>query len=485
MSLTNEVGFVVELKEQLSELDILSSQLEPTASSRLELAQAVFQLADKFIETIKTSPGYSDKLPQGLAIDDKKSSIGALLALYRTEISETGINCASGTHLGYIPGGGLFVSALADFLAAVTNPFAGNFYASPGAATVELEVLSWLKSVFSFPESSVGNLTSGGSISTLIALTAARDHHGVKNERIPQAVVYLSEQVHHSTQKALRIIGLGDVVMRKVALDEHHRMQVSVLKATIEADLAQGLQPFLIVATSGTTDTGAVDPLAEIAAVAKQHKLWFHVDAAYGGFFILTSRKELFRGIEEADSLVCDPHKGLFIPYGLGAVLVKNKEAVLHSNNYTASYMQDAVVEELVQNPANVSPELSKHFRGLRLWLPLRFHGIEPFRACLEEKLVLAKYFRLRLKELGFMLGPEPDLSVSYFWYPFKADEEARNRQLMDAIHADGDVFLSSSIVAGRFVIRMAILSFRTKMSTIDRAVAMIERCLRQIEKAL
>lgn len=484
MSLRNEKESVVELKERLCELDILSSQLEPTASSRLELAQVVFQSADKFIEAIKTSPGYSDKLPHGLAIDDKKSSIGALLALYRTEVSQTGINCASGTHLGYIPGGGLFVSALADFLAAVTNPFAGNFYASPGAATVELEVLSWLKSVFSFPESSVGNLTSGGSISTLIALTAARDHHGVKNERVTKAVVYLSEQVHHSTQKALRIIGLGDVVMRKVALDEHHRMQVSALKASIEADLAQGLQPFLIVATSGTTDTGAVDPLAEIAAIAKLHKLWFHVDAAYGGFFILTSRKELFRGIEEADSLVCDPHKGLFIPYGLGAVLVKNKEAVLHSNNYTASYMQDAVVEELVQNPANVSPELSKHFRGLRLWLPLRFHGIEPFRACLEEKLVLTKYFRLRLKELGFKLGPEPDLSVSYFWYPFEADEEAKNRQLMDEIHADGDVFLSSSIVAGRFVIRMAILSFRTKMSTIDRAVAMIERCLRQIEEA-
>ena len=135
-----------------------------------------------------------------------------------------------------------------------------------------------------------------------------------------------------------------------------------------------------------------------------------------------------------------------------------------------------------MKSPSNLSPELTRHFRGLRLWLPLQIHGIEPFITCLEEKLLLVKYFRNRLADLGFCLGPEPDLSVSYFWYPFETDADEKNKKLMDEIHADGDVFLSSSIINNRFVIRIAILSFRTKKEIVDRAVAMIERCLAKVK---
>ncbi len=180
--------------------------------------------------------------------------------------------------------------------------------------------------------------------------------------------------------------------------------------------------------------------------------------------------------------MIMDPHKSMFVPYGLAAVLIKDKASALKSNYYTAHYMQDAAGEELIKSPANLSPELTRHFRGLRLWLPLQIHGQEPFIACLEEKLLLVKYFRAKLSELGFYLGPEPDLSVSYFWYPFGKDEDEKNRQLMKEIHSDGDVYLSSSIVNDRFVIRMAILSFRTKKETIDRAVEMIKRCLARVK---
>lgn len=278
---------------------------------------------------------------------------------------------------------------------------------------------------------------------------------------------------------------MEDVIIRKIKLDEHYRMTPADLEQQITADLAAGLKPFLVIASAGTTDVGAVDPLDEIAEIAHKHRLWFHVDAAYGGFFILTSRKHLFKGIEKADSLVVDPHKGLFIPYGLGAVLVKDTRAVLHSNLYTANYMQDALSDDLVENPANVSPELTKHFRGLRLWLPLQLHGIEPFIASLEEKLLLTEYFRKRLEELGFRTGPEPDLSVSYFWYPSGGDENSFNKKLMDYIHEDGSVFLSSTLIEGRFVIRMAILSFRTKIATIDKAVTMVKNSLEKTKKEL
>lgn len=471
-----------EIVEKLNELNKTSSLLDIPETERKGMIQKVSDFANRFISGLSTVRGFFDKDAGPVGIDNQPHQLSEIIDLYQREVAGTGINAAAGTHLGYIPGGGVFTAALADFMAAVTNPYAGVYYASPGAVAIENEAINWLKSVFSYPKSSVGNLTSGGSVSTLIAFTAARDKHQVKNERIPKHVVYLSDQVHHSTQKALRIIGLEDVVIRHVALDDYFRMKPDSLESIIQKDIAEGLIPFLVVATAGTTDTGAVDPLNEIADVAEKYKMWFHVDAAYGGFFILTSKKDLFAGIERTDSIIVDPHKSMFLPYGLGAVLIKDKNAALHSNHYEANYMQDAAGDDLVKSPSNLSPELTRHFRGLRLWLPLQIHGIEPFITCLEEKLLLVKYFRNRLADLGFCLGPEPDLSVSYFWYPFETDADEKNKKLMDEIHADGDVFLSSSIINNRFVIRIAILSFRTKKEIVDRAVAMIERCLAKVK---
>lgn len=470
-----------ELTDKLEQLNISSSELDIPESQRMEMLNQVTNFINTFINGLNTIKGFNEKEIGNLAIQNKKRSLPELLNLYQKEVAETGINAASPKHLGYIPGGGVFTAALADFIAAVTNPFASVYYASPGAATIENEVVNWLKSVFSFPKNSVGSLSSGGSISTLIAFTAARDKYKIKNEIIPKSVVYLSEQVHHSAQKALRIIGLEDVIIRYVSLDNNYRIRPQNLSVLIEKDKADGLNPFLIIATAGTTDTGTIDPLNEIADIAQQHKLWYHIDGAYGGFFILTSKRNLFKGIERADSLTIDPHKGLFLPYGVGAVLVKDANAVLHSNYYTANYMQDGYNEELLNSPANLSPELTKHFRGLRVWLPIQLHGTKPFISCLEEKLLLVIYFRNKLSELGFCLGPEPDLSVSYFWYPFATDVDEKNRQLMNEIHKDGSVFLSSSIINKQFVIRIAILAFRTKKETVDEAVEMISHCLKSV----
>ncbi|HOZ83148.1 MAG TPA: aminotransferase class I/II-fold pyridoxal phosphate-dependent enzyme [Bacteroidia bacterium] len=467
--------------DQLNKLNLISKQLDLPESQRTELLHQTADYANNFISTLHTIKGYQEKTVGDLSINNKPAALHDILNLYQKEVAESGINAASPKHLGYIPGGGVYTAALADFIAAVTNPFAGAYFAAPGAATIENEVVNWLKNVFSFPERAVGCLSSGGSVSTLIAFTAARDKFKIKNEVVPKSVVYLSEQVHHSTQKALRIIGLEDVIVRYIPLDDCHKIKPDALIALIEKDKAEGLHPFLIVATAGTTDTGTVDPLNDIADIAAQQKLWFHVDAAYGGFFILTSKKNLFKGIERADSIIVDPHKGLFLPYGVGAVLVKDGNAVLHSHYYTANYMQDGQNEELLKSPANLSPELTKHFRGLRVWLPLKYHGIEPFIACLEEKLLLVQYFRMKLAEQGFCLGPEPDLSVSYFWYPFATDADEKNKLLMEEMHKDGAVFLSSSIISNRFVIRMAILAFRTKKETVDEAVEMIDRCLKKV----
>lgn len=466
---------------KLQKLDEQSRELDIPEFERRQMMQEVQSYTDSFLSALPEQKVYSEKKPRSLAVSGTKHSIGSLLELYQKEVVETGIKAASGNFMGYIPGGGIYAAAMADFIAAITNPYASVYYASPGAATVENEVINWLKTVFEFPEDAVGSLLSGGSISNLVALTAARDKHQIKNEKIKNSAVYLSEQVHHSLQKALRIIGLEDIKLRYVPMDAHHRLNAAALAEMVEKDVQDGIYPFLLVGTAGTTDTGAVDPLNDLADIAQKHKMWFHVDAAYGGFFILGSRKHLFKGINRADSLIVDPHKGMFLPYGAGAVLIKDKTSVLQSHYYTAHYMQDAMADELIQSPANISPELTKHFRGLRVWLPLQLHGIEPFKACLEEKLLLTEYFRIKLKELGFSVGPSPDLSVSYFWYPFEEDVDTKNRQLMDIMHAKGDVYLSSSVIDNRFVIRIAILAFRTKKESVDRAIEMIASSLESI----
>ena len=478
---------MTDLIDKLNKLAGISEALEPTQENRHELIAAFQNYADWFINGVdeRNSFSLSQANAERLRIGSETKSIDEILELYSEEVVAHGINPASGGHIGYIPGGGIFLSSLGDFLADISNQYAGMYFGGPGAVTIENELINWMKGVFGFPDSAIGNLTSGGSIANLIALTAARDKHSIKGGRIEKSVVYLSPQAHHCIQKALRIIGLEDIVIRHLILDEHSRIIPEALDEQIRADKKEGLEPFIVIASAGTTDTGAVDPLNALADIAAENGLWYHIDAAYGGFFILTDRaRSAFKGIDRADSLVVDPHKGLFLPYGLGAVLIKDKEAVFHSNHYTANYMQDAVDSNLPLNPADVSPELTKHFRGLRLWLPLQVHGIAPFKACLEEKLYLTDYFRLRLKEAGLQIGPKPDLSVSYFWYETdRTDQNEFNKALMHNIHLDGRIFLSSTKIDGMEVIRMAILSFRTKRQTIDTCMEMISKCLEKTRR--
>ena len=471
------------LLDNIRALENVSSALEPSLEERNDYANELQEFTNGYIETIESNKAYNlgDADSEKLSIHPAKKTLTELLEIYNDEVVGTGLNPASGGHIGYIPGGGIYTAALGDTLASITNEYAGMYYGSPGAVTIENELLNWMKGIFGFPKDAIGNLTSGGSIANLVALTAARDKHKIKNDRITQSVIYLSPQIHHCIHKAIRIIGLEDVQVRLLELDGYSRIDSNKLKEAVAKDKADGLNPFMVIASAGTTDTGAVDPLEQIGIIAQENNLWYHVDGAYGGFFILSeSKKHLFKGIEMADSLVIDPHKGLFLPYGLGAVLVKDKEAVFHSHHYTANYMQDSIGNGQI-NPADVSPELTKHFRGLRMWLPLNLHGIEPFVACLDEKLLLTTYFRNELSAIGFEVGPEPDLSVSYFWYPeTQIDQNDFNEKLMSLIHEDGTVFLSSTKIEGKYVIRMAILSFRTKIATIDKAMEMIGRCLVQ-----
>jgi aromatic-L-amino-acid/L-tryptophan decarboxylase len=474
----------IALLDRLRQLERAARPLDPGTSRRRHLREAAVASSERFLRRIETLKAYDDASGTGAGLLDapvgeRGHPIADVIALLEREVVRPGGNPASPGHLAYIPGGGLYHAALGDFLAAVSNKYAGIFFTGPGPVRMEHQLVRWTADLVGYPESAAGHIASGGSLATLAAVVAARDAHRLRSADVPRAVVYLTSQAHHCIEKALRIAGLGEAVVRRVAMDERYRMRPAALSEHIAADRAAGLRPWLVIASAGTTDAGAVDPLDAIATIAEREGCWFHVDAAYGGYFLLTDHgREAFRGIERSDSVILDPHKGLFLPYGSGIVVVRQAEALAAAHDYEGAYMQDAEREPGERSPAELSPELSKHFRALRMWLPLMLTGTRPFRAALEEKLLLARYFHGEVQALGFEVGPEPELSIVTFRWapPGLPPEEAdrRNQAIVDGVRHDGRVFLSSTLLDGRFTLRMAALAFRTHRRTIDLALRVL-----------
>ncbi|MDQ3793821.1 MAG: pyridoxal-dependent decarboxylase [Actinomycetota bacterium] len=479
-------------EERIRRLEHEARPLDPGAEERALLREKVVAYADAFMQDIDGRPAFVVSGGEDGALYDSPISEGPtdpdeVLDLLDSGVVRSGVNVGSGGHLAYIPGSNLYASALADYLAAVTNRYSGLYFASPGAVRMERMLLRWMADLLGYPAETAGDLTSGGSIANLVGIVTARETHGLEAEDFGRAVVYLSEQTHHAVDKALRIAGLKESVKRFIPLDGRHRMRPEALEKADEGDTKAGLYPWLIVATAGTTDTGAVDPLANLADIARRRGIWLHVDGAYGAPFALTEHgKSILRGIERSDSVVLDPHKGLFLPFGSGAVLVREGRHLLGAHHYDASYLQDkdtlASTDEV--SPADLSPELSRHFRALRLWLPLKLAGVAPFRAALEEKLLLARHLHERMRrEDGFEVGPPPDLSIVTFRYlPRRGDPDAFNRHLIDAVQRDGRVFLSSTKIDGKFTLRMAVLSLRTHLETIELAIEVLRDKAKHLE---
>lgn len=469
--------------QHLKELENKARALDPSNEQRLMIWNKAIDYANQFLNELPSYPGFRhgsfEKL-QALKIEDSGKPIEALLDILKTEVDTTGISSASGKHMGFIPGGGLWASALADMLSNISNKYSGIAFSGPGSVKVETQVIRWLTSVIGYPAHAFGNLTSGGSIANLTAIKAARDFHGINSSNVRKAVIYFGEQTHHSVYKALHVTGLYEAVQRKISLNDRFQINTMELKQQLAADKAAGLQPFMVVASAGTTDTGAVDPLDELATICQQYNAWFHVDGAYGGFFMLVDEmKEKLKGIERSDSVVLDPHKTLFLPFGSGAVLLRDGNVLLSSNSAKASYLIDTDEADDI-NPADTGIELTRPNRGLRMWLPLQLHGVAPFKACLEEKLLLIRYFYEQIRKLGFETGPYPDLTVVIFRYPGDADNSI-NQQLVEAIHKDGRVFLSSTIINGKVWLRCAVVSHRTHLEEVDLALQMIRENIQRI----
>ena len=464
-----------------------SQVLEPNQAQRQQLLKAVIDYTNTYLSP-KIEFTFKEYNANELAdyvfkIPEKGLPIKAVLEELDEMVTIPGLHPTKGGHFAYIPGGGLFPSALGDYIAAITNKYSGIFYSGPGPVKVENALVKWVANLIGYSKRAAGFIASGGSIATLSAIVAARDEHQINSQNIRKSVIYLTAQAHHCINKAIRIAGLGETIVRYVPTTANFKMNAAVLEKLIVEDKRNGLNPFLITATIGTTDTGVADPIDAIADLAEQYSLWLHVDAAYGGFFILIDEmKPLFKGVERSDSFVVDPHKGMFLPYGSGILVVKNYETLYKSHQYLegeANYMQDALDKIDLLSPADLSPELTKHYRALRMWLPLKLFGVGAFKAALAEKIYLSRYFYEQISKKGFIVGPYPELSIVIFRYEFHTNSLEKsnegNKQIVDLLKKDGRVFLSSTTISGVYWIRFCVLGYKSHLQEVDLAISLVE----------
>lgn len=457
----------------------MSSPLEPNRRTRSEIANEVIDFLDDWFERATEMMAVGVDLdPEVLAgFRRPPEETGRSLDSILTDLSragQPGIYHPSGGHMSYIPNAGLYTAAVADFLATGLNRYTGVSEAAPGFAAIEHGVVDWLCSLFDLGPDSSGLLLSGGSMANFTGIVTART--ALLGDEFSNGVIYVTPHTHHSAEKAARLAGFRSDQVVAAAVDQNLRLDVAALRARINSDRSEGRHPFLVIASAGTTDTGTTDPLARVAELAEASGMWLHVDAAYGGFFQLTERgRAVLSGIERADSIALDPHKGLSIPFGVGALVVRDEAGLVDAHQGRGAYLRDEDSHMGIRDIASLGPELSRPFRGLSVWLPLQLHGVAPFREALDSSLDVAEHAYRRLSGIAGLQTPwRPDLTI----VAFRFDDDDVGRAALEAVKADRQVHLSPTVVDGRFVLRFAILNRRTTTDHVDHAIDIIEKTI-------
>jgi aromatic-L-amino-acid decarboxylase len=444
--------------------------MEPDRQTRRAWTAATTEFVEDFVAGLEDAPAsdLDPTVPKELLAPPPElpGDFGELLSRFGDAASRA-IETAGPRFFAYFPPGGLYSSVLAETLAATVNRYTGVAGPAPALVALEHSVVRWMCDLFQLPETAGGVLTSGASVATLAALHAAReDRLGGPD---PRGTIYVTEHTHHCVAKAARVAGFTADQVRVVP---GLRLDANAAADAIARDRAAGLRPFFLVGTAGTTSTGTVDRLTDLAELTAREDLWFHVDGAYGGAFQLTERgRRLLRGAERADSITLDPHKSLFVPYGTGALLVRDQERLRAAHSASGDYLQD-FDQDLGPDFADLGPELTRSFRGLRLWLPLHLHGVDAFRRELDEKLDLTEQVVRELEQDENLVVPmTPELTVVVCRSPRGDDTTAR---ILADINRTRRVYLSSTRLDGRYTIRMCVLSHRSHGKHVAEAVEII-----------
>jgi len=388
-------------------------------------------------------------------------------------------------YLAFIPGGGIYPAALADFITDTTNRYTGVWQAAPALVQLEANALDWLREWMDFPPETRGLFTAGGSMATFNAIVCARERY--LGPDIRRGVLYTSDQGHHSILKSAKLAGIMPDRVRAIDSDDRFRMRVDRLAEAIAADRRAGLTPFAVVSSAGTTNTGAVDPLDAVADTCARESMWHHIDGAYGAFFYLCDDlRPTLKGLPRADSLTLDPHKGMFFPYGTGALLVRDGAALRAAHEATAAYLPAMPHPSDFYDPSQHGPELSRGFPGLRVWLAIKLYGSAAFRAAIKEKRDLTVNAFDRIAALPHVVidaAPELSLFAFHLTWPGAslADEDRATKALMDETTKRGRVMVTGASTHGRYLGRVCVLSFRTHQDRIDALVEDTAAAIRDI----
>jgi len=459
--------------------------LEPDATEMRRLIEEAAQRVIAHIESLPSQPASNVEGATAFArtliepLPQHGEPYQTLLDFLFDEAIPRSFNAAGPGYLAYVPGGGIYHAAVADYIADAVNRYVGVCAAAPALVQLETNVIRWFCEIVGLGKGSGGILTSGGSLATFTAVVTARK--SLLGDDFSRGTLYCGDQTHHAFQKAADLAGFPAANIREIPSDGTFRIRADLLEQQIERDRAAGFAPMMVAGSAGTTATGAVDDLEALAAIAREQKLWFHVDGAYGALFMLTERgRSAMRGIEQADSIVLDPHKTLFLPFGTGALLVRDARLLRSAHSMHADYLPQFQSDDELVDFCELSPELSRDFRGLRIWLPLKLLGIAPFQEQLEEKLDLASWACSELRAMtGIEMVAEPQLSILAFrMVKAGADLDALNHQLLDRINAKQRVMLTGTTVNGFFVLRICVVSHRTHRER-------VEMCMEDVRAAI
>jgi glutamate/tyrosine decarboxylase-like PLP-dependent enzyme len=391
---------------------------------------------------------------------------------------------------GWVNGSALPAGVLADFLASAMNSNVGAFDQS--AVLVEEQVLGWMRELFEFPRTSEGLLTSGGSVANLLGLAAARHAHApeVREHGLATAsrlTLYASLETHSSIDKAVELLGLGRENLRKLPVDGQYRLRLDALDEALAADRARGCLPFAIVANAGTVNTGAIDPLEELAALARREELWLHVDGAFGALaWLCPERRAELRGLSEADSLAFDLHKWMYLPSDVGCVLVRHAQGLQRAFASGAPYLANlhgGITARSAGDFKDRGIELTRRFRALKAWFALEVHGLDAFEAAIRANLAQARHLVALVEREPHLelLAPAP-LNVVCLRYRGGPAEprldaaalDALNCELLVRLQESGVAVPSQTVLGGRFALRVAITNHRTRPEDLERLVAAV-----------
>jgi aromatic-L-amino-acid decarboxylase len=403
---------------------------------------------------------------------------------------------------GYISSSPAPIGMFGDFLAAALNQNVGAWRLAPLATEIEGQAVRWIAELIGFPTSCGGLLVSGGNMANFVCFVAARAaktpwdvrKEGLSREGQP-LLVYASTEAHTWIQKAADLFGLGTDAIRWIATDDEQRMDASALRLRVEEDLRLGHRPFLVVGTAGSVSTGVVDPLQDIAAICREHELWFHVDGAYGALAAQAPGSPAsLRGLSEADSVAVDPHKWLYAPLEAGCVLVRQADRLRDAFSYRPSYYH---FDDQVVNYFDYGPQNSRGFRALKVWLALRQVGRAGYLKMIGDDILLARH-------LHQLLAPHPEfeattqsLSITTFRYvppdlkPQLGSEKVENylnqlnQHLLTAVERSGEAFLSNALIGGKFVLRACIVNFHTSLGDVEALPLLLSRLGKEVDTAL